>query len=267
MTQKRLFHDKPIVDKDEILVRGSAAHHLATVLRVKRGERIEVLDGLGSAWLGEVSGLGTDGVTIRRLHQQSLVQESPLSLTLALAYARSDRMELVLRQAIELGVSRVVPFRAARSQYGLNDVQLNQRTMRWERIAREALRQSGRTRLPSIEPMADVDALLANLPKWGCIGDDCLCILAWEGERQQGLMSVWEDCPQCVRVIVVVGPEGGFTPREAELFRTSGFRSVSLGPRTLRLETAATALLAMTQLLWGDLAKQITNSRTDPKNA
>jgi 16S rRNA (uracil1498-N3)-methyltransferase len=257
MTQKRLFHDEPIVDKDEILVRGPAAHHLATVMRVKRGERIEVRDGRGCAWLGEVVRLGNQEIAVQRLDQQIPFNESPLTLTVALGHARSDRMDLVLRQATELGVQRVVPFRAARSQYRLSDKQSSQRTLRWLRIASEALRQCGRICLPDIEILSDVGALIGRLPVWGFAGDDSLRILAWEDERQQGLLSLWKEFPDCTKVLLVVGPEGGFTPEEVEQFGTSGFRPVHLGPRTLRLETAATALIASAQLLWGDLATRV----------
>ncbi len=267
MTHKSLLHDKPIADEDEIVVRGSAAHHLATVLRVKRGEQIEVRDGFGSAWMGEVIGRSRDGISVRKLRHQGRSNESPLSLTLALAYGRSDRMELVLRQATELGVVRVVPFRAARSQYGLRDEQLEQRILRWCRISGEALRQSGRTNLPIIEPLPDVESLLAKIPEWGCMGADCLRILAWEEERQQGLLSLWREYPHSTKVVVVIGPEGGFSRAEAGLFSAAGFFSVSLGPRTLRLETAATALLTVCQLLWGDLAWHRSDLGDDPKKA
>jgi 16S rRNA (uracil1498-N3)-methyltransferase len=257
MTQKRLLYDEPIADKEEILVRGPAAHHLATVMRVRRGERIEVRDGRGCAWLGEVVRLGSQEVAVRRLDQQNPSNESSLTLTVALGYARAERMDLVLRQATELGVQRVVTFRAARSQYGLSGNQSIQRTQRWLRIAGEALRQCGRICLPDIEVLPDAGALLAKLPEWDLAGDDGLRIMAWEEERRQDLLSLWESYPHCTKVLLVVGPEGGFIPAEVEQFRNSGFRPVHLGPRTLRLETAATALIATTQLLWGDLAKRM----------
>jgi len=267
MTHKSILHDEAIANKDEILVKGSAAHRLASVLRVRHGEQIEVRDGLGSAWLGEVIEQGRNGISVRKLRHQSRSNESPLALTLALAYSRSDRMDLVLRQATELGVARVVPFRAARSQYGLQDQQLKQKMLRWRRVVGEALRQSGRMNLPSIEPLPDVPALLARVPEWGCVDADCLRILAWEEERRQELLSLWKEHPHSTKVIVVVGPEGGFSPAEAELFFEADFFSVTLGPRTLRLETAAMALLTVCQLLWGDLARQRNDPGVDPENA
>jgi 16S rRNA (uracil1498-N3)-methyltransferase len=266
MTQKRLFHDEPIVDKDEVLVRGPAAHHLATVMRVKCGEQIEVRDGRGCAWLGEVVCIGNHEVAVRRLDRQGLLNESPLVLTVALGYARANRMDLVLRQATELGVHRVVSFRTARSQYGLSEQQLQGRTVRWRRIVSEALRQCGRTCLPDIQALPDIAAFLAKLPEWGLAGDDSLRLLAWEEERQRGLLSVWRDFPDHDKVLLVVGPEGGFTPEEVRQFGASGFRPVHLGPRTLRLETAATALIATAQLLWGDLAHSAGALRVKPQD-
>jgi 16S rRNA (uracil1498-N3)-methyltransferase len=267
MTRKSLLHNESIANKDEILVKGASAHHLVTVLRVKRGEQIEVRDGLGTAWLGEVTGRSRQGISVRKLRSRIDSCESSLSLTLAIAYGRTDRMDLILRQATELGVTRVVPFRAARSQYGLDDKQLKQRGIRWTRIAGEALRQSGRANLPSIEPLPDVEALLVKIPEWGFKGADCLRILAWEEEHQQGLLSLWRECPHSTRVLVAIGPEGGFTREEAALFCGAGFFPVSLGPRTLRLETAATALLTVCQLLWGDLACQRSDGGDVPEKA
>ncbi len=260
MTQKRLFYNEPIEGRDEILLQGAAAHHLATVMRVKRGERVQVRDGLGCAWVGEVVRLGGHEVAIRRLEQHSFPSESPLSLTVALGYARSERMDLVLRQATELGVQRLVPFRAARSQYGLNGKQLIQRTARWLRIAGEALCQCGRTRLPEIEALPHAKALFAKLGPWGLADIDTLRILAWEEEREQGLLSLFKEFPDYRKLLLVVGPEGGFTSDEVADFKGSGFRPVHLGPRTLRFETAATAFIATAQLLWGDLAQPMDPS-------
>jgi 16S rRNA (uracil1498-N3)-methyltransferase len=243
MTRKCFLLEDPFSDSDLVTLTGPTAHHLSAVLRIKAGDQIELRDGSGGAWLALVTRLDGAGVEARLLARQRLESESPLILTVALAGARVDRMELVIRQATELGAQRLIMFRAARSQYGLVDGRAENRKRRWLKIAREALCQCGRVRVPEIVIVPDLGALLENLP-------------AWHEERQQGLMSLWQRSPQCRDLILVIGPEGGFTELEVASFRQAQFNTVRMGPRILRFETAAVTLITSAQLLWGDLGEQ-----------
>ena len=164
-------------------------------------------------------------------------------------------MELVLRQATEIGVHRFVAFRAQRSQYKLSAAQAEKRKERWSKIAREAMCQCGRMRLPEITVHHDVNELIAESARWSPGGEAGLKILTWEAERHQSLKRLWQEFPDCRRTLAVVGPEGGWTQDEVDRFRAAGFHLVHLGPRTLRLETAAIAFLSSAQVLWGDLGE------------
>jgi 16S rRNA (uracil1498-N3)-methyltransferase len=255
MTRKCFLLEDPFSDADRVTLTGPTAHHLSAVLRIKAGDRIELRDGLGGAWLALVTRLDGSGVEVRLLARQQVASESPLVLTVALAAARVDRMELVIRQATELGAQRLIMFRAARSQYGLADGRADNRQRRWLKIAREALCQCGRVRIPEVVIYPDLKALLENLPARHPGGEPSLRILAWEEEQQQGMISLWQKSPRCRDVVVVIGPEGGFTAEEISSFRHARFHTVGLGPRILRFETAAVTLIAAAQLLWGDLGE------------
>jgi 16S rRNA (uracil1498-N3)-methyltransferase len=180
--------------------------------------------------------------------------ESPLRLTLALAFSRFDRMELALRQATEMGVHRFIAFRAERSEYTLPGPQMEKRKERWRKITREALCQCGRMILPDILILSDTAEFISNITTGQIAERECLKILAREDAGRSGLLSLFEVHPVCRQMLAVVGPEGGWSQHEGGQFMEAGFRPVHLGPRTLRLETATVALLAAVQLLWGDLA-------------
>jgi len=256
MTRKCFFIDRIDPREDYVILNDRSAHHMESVLRMGDGDSVELRDGAGNAWRGVLAGREGGGIRIRLGEKRHVRNESPLNLTLALAFARSDRMELVLRQATEIGVHRLIAFRAQRSQYGLSGAQAAKKRERWEKIAREALCQCGRMRLPEIHLLSDVPEFISQVMKSEGHDEGCgLRIVAWEEERRQNLLGLWRSFPECSELLVVVGPEGGWTPGEVEQFERAGFHSVRLGTRTLRFETAALALVTSAQLLWGDLGQ------------
>jgi 16S rRNA (uracil1498-N3)-methyltransferase len=255
MTRKCFFIDR--IDPGEKCVKltEEVSHHVESVLRLKSGDPVELRDGRGRAWQGVIADVKRGKVHIQVGSEQHLHNESSLKFTMALAFSRSDRMELVLRQATEIGVFRFVAFRAERSQYALSGPRLFKRKVRWSKIAREALCQCGRIKLPEICVVPDVPELISMASNWDSEGVPGLRILASEDGMGRGLLDVWRVSPVCNQVIGVVGPEGGWAQREVDSFLEAGFEAVHLGPRTLRMETAAIALSASIQLLWGDLRK------------
>jgi 16S rRNA (uracil1498-N3)-methyltransferase len=263
MSQRRFFIEHVAQDAEHIIVAGQEARHAIAVLRLQPGETIELRDGHGGGWTGVITGIKGPALHVRLTGRQEVRTESPLDLTLAIAYSRSDRMELVFRQATELGVRRVAAFRAERSQYGLSEAKRSRREERWLKIAREALCQCGRAAIPEITFLADVTELLRKSREWQeGVETGGLNILALETEREQSLLSLWQKFPACRQVLIIVGPEGGWTLDEMERFRESGFHQVHLGPRILRLETAATAFLTAAQLLWGDFGTSLKEAKT-----
>lgn len=215
---------------------GAALHHLRAVLRLERGDVVEIFDGAGRGMLAEIVALDASSAVLRTIEPIGLDRESSLAITLAVALSRGAKLDWVIEKATELGVTAILPFTSMRSQT------TGDRVERWCRIADSAAAQSGRVRSPRISPVVTFDQMLAATR--AC--DHRL--LFWErGTRPLAPIAGKKN------VLVVTGPEGGFADTEAESAAGEGFDLVGLGPRILRAESAAIAAVALAQYLWGDL--------------
>lgn len=255
MTRKCFFGKSGLVENELITLPRETARHLDSVLRSKPGDPVEIRDGEGHGWKGVIECMKDGAIQVRLLERQVLTNESSLSITLALAFSRSEKMEQVIRHATELGVQRIAFFRARRSQYGLKGDKIDKKRERWEKIAREALCQCGRARLPEIVVFQETEDFLRDVSEGETFGPCGLKLVALEAAAEEGLVSLKHAVPFCEQVLVVVGPEGGWTVEEVNLFKHYALRSVHLGPRILRLETAALAIVSCVQLLWGDFGQ------------
>jgi 16S rRNA (uracil1498-N3)-methyltransferase len=218
--------------------------HLARVLRLGAGVRVEVTDGQGGNFAAEVATLEPRGATLRILGKLDSWGESPLPLVLGIGLAKGEALDEAVRQATEMGVARIFPFISERSER-LTPERVERCRKRWQRLARESIKSCQRSMLPLIEPPRDFAAALQ--------GPEEVKLIFWEEERGGGLKPVLNlPRPQDVRVLI--GPEGGFSPGEAALAREAGFQVVSLGPRLLKVATAALAAITLIQYAWGDLA-------------
>jgi 16S rRNA (uracil1498-N3)-methyltransferase len=218
-------------------------HHLGRVLRLPVGARVMVCDGRGRAAVAVVQSLGSDEAVLGLEEEVSTSAESPLGVTLGLALAKGEAVDQVVRQATEMGVLRLLPFVSTYSEKIAPD-RAKRRLARWQRQAQESLKSCQRLYLPEISSVQDFSAILQ--------GPEEAKFLCYEAERDGGLQScLSRSRPAGVRLII--GPEGGFTPKEIDQARDAGFRAVSLGPRRLRVETAALVSLAILQYAWGDL--------------
>lgn len=253
MTRRCFLIDQQDPDTGSISLSDEVAHHVRKVLRLRPGDTIELRDGRGNGWDAVLTDMTGREITAAVGKRKLTRNESPLRLTLALAFSRADRMELALRQATEMGVFRFVAFPAERSGYRLPGTQMANRKERWRRITREALCQCGRMILPEIHILSDIEEVISPLFGGQAGEGRVLKALAREEGDRGSLLALCERYPEYRQMLVVVGPEGGWTQREGEQFLEAGFHPVHLGPRTLRLETATVALVAAVQLLWGDL--------------
>jgi 16S rRNA (uracil1498-N3)-methyltransferase len=170
--------------------------------------------------------------------------ESPLAVTLAVGLAKGEALEEVVRRATEMGVSRLTPFVCQRSERPTPGRGLR-RLERWRRLARESLKSCRRAVLPVIDPVQDLADVLA--------GPEELKIMFWEEQEAGGLAALLAR-PRPAGVRLLIGPEGGFSAGEAAQAKEAGFLVASLGPRALKVPTAAMTALALVQFAWGDLA-------------
>jgi 16S rRNA (uracil1498-N3)-methyltransferase len=218
------------------------SHHLARVLRLEVGATVAVGDGRGRNWEAVVASLEPDGVTLRLVRPLNPWGESALELTLGIGLAKGDALDAVIRQATEMGVKRILPFRSVRAEK-LAPERAARRLERWQRLAQESLKSCQRSCLPEISAPQEFSAVLP--------GPEPVKLIFWEEERAGGLKLVIKAAGGAARILI--GPEGGFTAGEVAQAQEAGFQVVSLGPRRLKVETAALAALALMQYAWGDL--------------
>jgi 16S rRNA (uracil1498-N3)-methyltransferase len=190
-----------------------------------------------------VQALGSDEASLGLQEEVSAPAEYPLGVTLGLALAKGEAADQVVRQATEMGVQRLIPFVSIYSEK-IAPARAERRLARWQRQAQESLKSCQRLYLPEVSPVQDFPAILQ--------GPEEVKFLCYEGERGGGLQScLSRSRPAGLRLLI--GPEGGFSQEEVGQARKAGFQVVSLGPRRLRVETAALAALAILQYAWGDL--------------
>jgi 16S rRNA (uracil1498-N3)-methyltransferase len=234
---ERWAGDRVVLDREE-------THHLTRVLRLAAGARVAVCDGRGRAVAAVVLDLESDGAVLSLEDEVSIQAESPLEMALGLGLAKGDAVDQVVRQATEMGVQRLLPFVSTYSEKVAPERAARRRT-RWQRQAQESLKSCQRLYLPEIFPVQHFSAVLQ--------GPEEVKFLCYEADRRGGLASCFDRArPQGVRLLI--GPEGGFTTEEVAQARDAGFQVVSLGPRRLRVETAALTAVALLQYAWGDLA-------------
>lgn len=220
-------------------LRGDEARHLTRVLRVEVGQRFEVSDNR-SAYLAEIAEARGERVVFRILEPVESA-ELPVRITLCAALIKFDRFEWMVEKATELGVERILPVEASRSEKGLREAS-RKRAERWARIARESSQQSRRVQAPEI--LAAV-----RFEECGTLEADYRYFLEEAGAPPL-LRALPVQRERSARVAVLVGPEGGWTDPEREFAPAAGWRPVSLGPQVLRAETAAAAALAVLVNAW-----------------
>ena len=220
---------------EELTITGEEFHHAARVARVRVGERIELFDGNGQAAEALVTNARRDALTVR-VELMLPSRESPLDLTLAISIIQLEKFELVLQKATELGVRAIVPLVAARGE--VRAERYRGKSERWEKIILEAVKQSGRATIPTLEsPVSVEDALKRGDEKLFCDAD------APASELPSSL----------TRATLFVGPEGGWSDEEISLARAANCSILRLGPRRLRAETAAIAATGIITARYGDI--------------
>jgi 16S rRNA (uracil1498-N3)-methyltransferase len=240
MARRRFFVDQ--VRKGQAEITGENAHHLTRVLRVEAGQKFEITDN-ERAWLASVETARKDLVRFQVIEEIPAGPRLP-HVTLYLALIKFERFEWAVEKATELGVARIVPVEANRSEHGLF-AGAHKRAGRWQRIARESSEQSRRLRAPEIgEPMRLPEAL-----------KDKSAHRCWMDEKPGArplltTFSFRNGSDAMDTAALLIGPEGGWIEAERQSFAAAGWTAASLGPSILRAETAVCAALAILSQMW-----------------
>lgn len=248
----RFFVTPDKIQATEVIISGEDVKHITKVLRLGPGDRITVLDGLGNEYLVRITAIEAGQVQGQILEISLATNEAPIRVTLIQGLPKGEKMELIIQKAVELGVYRIAPVETTRSIVKLDAKKAEQRRERWQRVSMEAAKQSRRFIIPSVEPIGSFNRELAKIPK------EAVVLMAWE-EASQPLKPVLTRLKSELKgakkqeIYLIVGPEGGFTPEEAQAVKESGAQIISLGPRILRTETAGLTGLAVIMYELGDL--------------
>lgn len=235
------------VNAGQVTITGDPFHHIAHVLRLKKGTRICLADGSGREYTGTIHRVAGESITVT-LEETKMAPEAGAGpgITLFQGLPKGEKLELILQKCTELGAAGIVPFVAARSVARVPEKRLEEKLARWRRIALEAARQSNRGSVPDISFAVDLAEVLR-------LAEHPVKLLLWEEEQAGTLKKVLAELQQPERIAVIVGPEGGLTAEEASSAIQCGFIPVSLGKRIVRTETAGLAILAILQFYWGDM--------------
>jgi 16S rRNA (uracil1498-N3)-methyltransferase len=239
----RFFVAEPLSAHASLVLEERAAHHAIRVLRLRESDAVVLFDGSGGEYSCRIEAISGRTVTVRTGEHDPVERESPLALTLVQGLSSSERMDYTVQKAVELGVTTIIAVVAEKSVSRLAGDRAEARAAHWRRIAIAACEQCGRNRVPEISVPQSFARWLSAAPRTG------LRLLALPGAHAS-LASVLSGGAR--EITVAAGPEAGFSEREDRDLLGSGFQAVHLGPRVLRTETVAPAILAAMNALAGD---------------
>jgi len=234
----RRFFVRNIAGRKEVRIEGAEAHHILSVFRLRKDDRIILFDGSGFEYDGVIKSLERKALEVEIISGREVDREPSASVTLALSPAKSKRMDFAIQKCAELGLKTLIPLEAERTVVRIKQKRFS-RTERWQRIAAEASKQSGRNRILEIKKLQAFDRIISSFRDYD------LRLIASPSEDAAPLVQVLKAHPGARRIICMIGPEGGFTDKELKLAAANSWESVSLGKSILRVETAAVAALAM----------------------
>ncbi len=239
MRVSRFYLDAKLAE-GECLLEDNLAHYVGRVLRLAPGAPVQIFNGSGQEWPGEVLAVGKREVRVRLDAAVPGLPESPLKVHLGQAMSRGERMDWAIQKAVELGVNDITPLFTERCEVKLQGERADKRQAHWQQIAVSACEQCGRSVVPVVHAPMTLEAWLADLP--------CDLKLVLHHRTEQSLASLAAPA----HLGLLIGPEGGLSADEIKQAEQSGFKAARFGPRVLRTETAPVVALTLAQQLWGD---------------
>ena len=234
----RFFVTKENISDSSVRIVGEDAFHIARSLRMAVGDSVDICDGDGLDYHCNLTRIRDDECECEIVSSEEGQSESPASITLFMAYPKGDKLETVIQKAVELGASRIVPFESSRCIKRPKAEKLDRQLERLNKIAREAAKQCGRSRLPEVCAPLSFEKMLKEAP----LAE--IPLFCYENEDGRSIKDLIIG-KRPASISVVVGSEGGFSPEEAKAALSAGLTPVTLGKRILRCETAPSAALAM----------------------
>jgi len=241
---RRFFIEQKINDTQNLEITGQPAHHIRNVLRFKKNDTIILFDGTGFDYKAKINNISNTSIQTTIFEKYFSKTEPPIKITLAQAMLKEKKMDTLIRQATELGISQWIPFICERTIPKPNKNKMSSKIKRWQKISSEAAKQCKRSQLLEINNLITFSQLMA-------LNKSDLKILFWE--KSSHLLDEQKNKPE--NILLVLGPEGGFSPEEVEMAKINSFIITSLGPRILKAETATISACTLVQYIFGDMGK------------
>jgi len=235
----RVFVSMENIDDKTAKIVGSDVNYLKNVLRLKVGDEIRVLDSRSKEYSAKISSINADCVISELIGERHPKSEPKVKVTIAHGIPKNPKMDFVVQKATELGVQRIIPIIAERTVVKIKPDKKDNKIIRWQKIAKEAAQQSGRLIIPVVEEFMEFKDLFLLKNEFD------MCIMLWEMEKENTIKKILQEAKDLKRVLVLIGPEGGFSHEEAETAKCEGFITATLGTRIVRTETASIAVLSM----------------------
>lgn len=230
------INDSP---SEQTIIAGEDGKHIAKSLRMKVGEHLTLCNGQGVDFHCIISSIENDQVTVRVQSSAPTISEPTVAVTLYQGLPKSDKMDSVVQKSVEMGVTRIVPVLTSRCVSRPDEKSTLKKVERWQKIAIEAAKQSGRGILPTVAPVMSFSTAMRQAAKQSTV----LFFYEGGGDSLHQLVD-----KQCTSYSIFIGPEGGFAKEEVTLAMEQGAKKATLGPRILRTETAPVAALAAIML-------------------
>lgn len=224
--------------------------YLKQILRLEPGDCINIFDGFGHEFAARIKIFSSDGVDIE-LGEKMETASREIKITLGQALPKTGKMDIIVRNAAELGADMIIPFAATRSVSRVSGEKILLKATRWQKIAREAARCCRSSQITDVLPIVPFEAMLALADR------RALKMIFWEEEDQKSIKDILSDQTWAAAkdIFIIVGPEGGFSKDEILKAKEAGFISVSLGKQILKVETAALAIISIIQYEKGIFSK------------
>jgi len=235
----RVFIPLENITENTATIEGSDVNYLKNVLRLAIGAEIRVLDNKSKEYQAKIASFEDGKVLAELICEKHPKSEPKVKVTIAHGIAKNHRMDFVIQKSTELGALRIIPVKTERTVVKIHHDKEEHKVERWQKIAKEAAEQSGRLIIPMVEEIMDFKDLFL-LKK-----DFDICIMLWEMEKVNTLKKILQENKHIKRMLMLIGPEGGFSHEEADTAECEGFITATLGSRIVRTETAAIAALSM----------------------
>lgn len=236
----KFFVDSDNITDDNVIITGGDVNHIKNVLRMKKGGHILVGCGQKNEYECEITSIGDTEITAEIKDVFAAAAELPAKIYLFQGLPKSDKMELIIQKAVELGAYEIVPVSTKRSVIRLDENKASAKVKRWNMISESAAKQSKRTVIPKVNDIMNFNIALDYAKKL-----DLIIIPYEEAENMDFTIKVFESAGCSESIGVFIGPEGGFSADEIELAKDAGAEPITLGKRILRTETAGIAVLSI----------------------